>query len=64
MRYTTSYARTHLSRLLKLAETGEEVIIMRGSIPIARIIPLNLPESGSPIDLSASPGPKPSKSAQ
>jgi antitoxin (DNA-binding transcriptional repressor) of toxin-antitoxin stability system len=64
MRYTTSYARTHLSRLLMEAEAGEEVIIMRGSIPIARIIPLNLPESASPIDLSASPSPKLLKSAQ
>jgi prevent-host-death family protein len=40
MRYTTSQARTHFSRLIREAEEGEEVIIMRGSTDIARVLPL------------------------
>jgi antitoxin (DNA-binding transcriptional repressor) of toxin-antitoxin stability system len=39
MRYTTRYARTHLSRLIREAEAGEEVVVMRGSKPIVKIIP-------------------------
>lgn len=31
-------AKTHLSRLLKRVEAGEEVVIMRNKEPIARIV--------------------------
>jgi antitoxin (DNA-binding transcriptional repressor) of toxin-antitoxin stability system len=31
-------AKTHLSRLLKQVEAGEEVVIMRNKAPIARIV--------------------------
>jgi len=31
-------AKTHLSRLLKQVEAGEEVVIMRNKDPIARIV--------------------------
>ena len=31
-------AKTHLSRLLKQVEAGEEVVIMRNKEPIARIV--------------------------
>jgi len=41
MRYTASYARPHLSRLLRQAEASEDVIIMRRNKPIARIVPLD-----------------------
>lgn len=33
-------AKTHLSRILRLVESGEEVLIMRGSEPVARIVPV------------------------
>lgn len=33
-------AKTHLSRLLRVVESGGEVHIMRGSEPIARIVPM------------------------
>lgn len=33
-------AKTHLSRLLARVEEGEEIVIARGSTPIARIVPL------------------------
>ena len=37
---TTYYAKTHLSSLLKRVEAGEEIIIRRGEIPIAKLVPL------------------------
>jgi prevent-host-death family protein len=33
-------AKTHLSRLLQQVEAGEEVIISRGGVPIARLVPV------------------------
>ncbi|MDN5761264.1 MAG: type II toxin-antitoxin system prevent-host-death family antitoxin [Microlunatus sp.] len=33
-------AKTHLSRILRLVESGGEVHITRGSEPIARIVPM------------------------
>jgi prevent-host-death family protein len=50
MHYTASYARTHLSRLIRQAEVGEDVIIVRGTRPIARIVPLNGPKSDGQSD--------------
>ena len=41
MAYTVHQAKTHFSRLLKEAEAGEEVIVMRGSTPVARIVPID-----------------------
>ena len=34
-------AKTHLSRLLKQVVRGEEIVIAKGNIPIARIIPIS-----------------------
>ncbi|HRP09182.1 MAG TPA: type II toxin-antitoxin system prevent-host-death family antitoxin [Gemmatimonadales bacterium] len=31
-------AKTHLSRLLAQVEAGEEVVIARGSVPVARLV--------------------------
>ncbi len=39
MAYTVHQAKTHFSRLLKEAEAGREVVVMRGSKPVARLIP-------------------------
>lgn len=33
-------AKTHLSRLLKQVELGEEIVIERGGTPVARIVPI------------------------
>jgi prevent-host-death family protein len=41
MAYTVHQAKTHFSRLLKEAEAGQEVIVMRGSTPVARIVPIS-----------------------
>lgn len=33
-------AKTHLSRLLEKVEQGEEVVIMRANVPIAKLVPV------------------------
>jgi prevent-host-death family protein len=33
-------AKTNLSRLIARVEAGEEVVIMRGTIPVARLVPI------------------------
>ncbi|MBV9405968.1 MAG: type II toxin-antitoxin system Phd/YefM family antitoxin [Acidobacteriaceae bacterium] len=37
---TIHQAKTNLSRLLQNASAGEEVIIARGSTPVARLVPI------------------------
>jgi prevent-host-death family protein len=44
MDYTVHQAKTHFSRLLKEAEAGQEVIVLRGSKPVARIVPIHEPQ--------------------
>ena len=38
MAYTVHQAKTQLSKLLKQAEAGEEIIVMRGKKPVAKIV--------------------------
>jgi prevent-host-death family protein len=38
MAYTVHQAKTHLSRLLKEAEAGKEVVVLRGKKPVAKIV--------------------------
>jgi prevent-host-death family protein len=38
-RVTVHEAKTHLSRLLRRVEAGEEIIIVRGTVPVARLVP-------------------------
>ncbi len=40
MSYTVHQAKTNLSRLIKEAEKGSEVIITRGKKPVAKIVPI------------------------
>jgi prevent-host-death family protein len=46
MPYTVHQAKTHLSRLLKEAEAGQEVVVMRGSKPVAKIVAIQPPAPG------------------
>ena len=39
---TIHQAKTNLSRLLQKASRGEEVIISRGSTPVARLVPIGV----------------------
>jgi prevent-host-death family protein len=41
---TIHQAKTQLSRLLEQVEGGEEVVILRGKIPIARLVPVKKPK--------------------
>jgi prevent-host-death family protein len=53
MAYTVHQAKTHLSRLLKEAEAGKEVVVMRGSKPVAKIVPIReKPEIPPPFRLA------------
>src|ERR1035437_3262584 len=45
MAYTVHQAKTHFSRLLKEAEAGKEVIVLRGKKPVARLVPIEEPEA-------------------
>lgn len=38
--YNIHEAKTHLSRLLGRAAAGEEVIIAKGGVPVARLVPI------------------------
>lgn len=41
MSYTVHQAKTNLSRLIKEAEKGNDVVITRGKKPVARLIPIS-----------------------
>jgi prevent-host-death family protein len=41
MRLTIHKAKTHLSRVLHQVEQGEEVTILRGTRPVAKIVPFS-----------------------
>ena len=40
MSYTVHQAKTNLSKLIKEAESGKEVIITRGKQPVAKLVPI------------------------
>jgi prevent-host-death family protein len=41
--YTVHQAKTNLSKLLRKAANGEEVIIARGKKPVAKLVALDIP---------------------
>ncbi|MGB0679545.1 MAG: type II toxin-antitoxin system Phd/YefM family antitoxin [Polyangiales bacterium] len=45
---TTHEAKTHLSRLLTRVCAGEQLVILRGTRPIARLVPFDAERSTSP----------------
>ena len=42
-RVTVHAAKTQLSRLIAKVEAGEDVVILRGSKPVARLVPVTPP---------------------
>ncbi len=40
IRVTIHAAKTHLSRLIRRAQAGEEIVIARGKEPVARLVPV------------------------
>lgn len=45
------YAKTHLSRLVDAALTGEEVIIARAGTPLVRLVPIAPPQGSRQLGL-------------
>ena len=43
---TVHVAKTHLSRLIKRAQAGEEVVIARGRVPVVRLVPVRRAKGG------------------
>lgn len=41
--FTVHAAKTNLSKLLERVEAGEEIIIARGKKPVARLVPIGVP---------------------
>lgn len=41
---TIHEAKTHLSRLIEQVEGGEEVLILRGKVAVARLVPVRKPK--------------------
>jgi prevent-host-death family protein len=49
MSYTVHQAKTNLSKLIKEAESGKEVVITRGKQAVAKIVPIpNVPKKRVP----------------
>jgi antitoxin (DNA-binding transcriptional repressor) of toxin-antitoxin stability system len=45
--YSIGEAKTQLSKLVHLAEEGEEVVLRRGQKPVARVVPIAAQEGGA-----------------
>lgn len=46
--YTMHKAKSMLSQLVEEAANGKEVIIARGSVPVARLVPIRAPKGRRP----------------
>jgi prevent-host-death family protein len=47
--YNVHEAKTHLSRLLESVAAGEEVVIAKAGVPVARLVPIVLPAEQRPL---------------
>jgi prevent-host-death family protein len=47
--YNVHEAKTHLSTLLEQVAGGEDVIIARAGVPVARLVPMVLPVAQRPL---------------
>jgi len=45
--YSIGEAKTQLSKLVHMAEDGEEVVLRRGQKPVARVVPIVAEEGGA-----------------
>lgn len=63
MSYTVHQAKTNLSKLIKEAENGKEVVITRGKVPVARLVRIEADAPSQSIvskpDTSAAPALEP-----
>lgn len=47
--YNVHDAKTHLSKLLERTADGEEIIIARAGVPVARLVPIVAPAAERPL---------------
>jgi prevent-host-death family protein len=47
--YNVHEAKTHLSRLLHLVASGNEVVIAKAGVPVARLVPIVMPGEARPL---------------
>jgi prevent-host-death family protein len=47
--YNVHEAKTHLSKLLEGAAAGEDIIIAKAGVPVARLVPVILPVETRPL---------------
>jgi prevent-host-death family protein len=47
--YNVHEAKTHLSRLLESVAAGEEVLIAKAGVPVARLVPVVIPDEQRPL---------------
>jgi prevent-host-death family protein len=47
--YNVHEAKTHLSRLLDQVAAGDEVLIAKAGVPVARLVPVVLPADERPL---------------
>lgn len=52
-KYNIHEAKTHLSRLLERAAQGEDIIIARAGVPVARLVPMISPAGERPLGTEA-----------
>ena len=45
---TTHQAKTQLSQLIEQVRAGEEIVILRGSLPVARLVPYETIREATP----------------
>lgn len=51
--YNVHEAKTHLSRLLERVAAGEEVVIAKAGVPVARLVPVVQPLGERPLGTEA-----------
>lgn len=47
--YNIHEAKTHLSRLLLRVAAGEEIVIAKAGVPVAKLVPTSLPSAVRPL---------------
>lgn len=47
--YNIHDAKTHLSKLIEQVESGEDIVIARAGVPVARLVRVTMPTSERPL---------------
>jgi prevent-host-death family protein len=49
--YNVHEAKTHLSRLLEQVAEGDEIVIAKAGVPVARLVPVQVPRATRPLGI-------------